>query len=92
MNICNVILVLLSRNGRWVRILLPQPKATWCVNQSLQQEELINVDEAAQIHYMKLGNVETETKQENLLTETVTRHEICSLASCYKKKWHFSHC
>lgn len=47
------------------------------------------MDEAAQIHYMKLGNVEMETKQENLLTQTVTRHEICSLPSYYKIKWHF---
>lgn len=29
-------------------IVLPQPSEAWSVNGSLQQEELVNVDEAAQ--------------------------------------------
>lgn len=50
----------------------------WCVNQSLKQEGLINLDEAALIHSMKPGRVlETKMKQENLLMEVETKHEMC---------------
>lgn len=38
--------------------------------------------------------MERETKKENLLTEAVTKHEICNLASGSENKillqWHFS--
>lgn len=78
MNICGVILVLLSRNGGDGRELCClSSKQRVCVNQSLQLEELINGDEAGQTQDVRPPEraADTEAEEESLLAEVVNGHK-----------------
>lgn len=54
MNVCIVILVSLSRNSELSGNCAASALNVCLVNQSLQQKEPINVDEAGQIHNVRL--------------------------------------